>query len=374
MAVFTPSQSDKAIESRVPVTVLTGFLGSGKTTLLNKLLQPSFWEKSPQTQPITAVVMNEFGSVGIDHQLIENNRVPIALLNGGCVCCEIQGTLLPTLKNLWMGRASGTVPKYERIIIETTGVADPTSIMETLLYSSWIAQRLYLDGVVTTVDAVFANQQLDENFEAVRQVATADRLLLTKTDLADDTTVAQLKERLTHLNPAATIAPVLHGDTDPINVYKLRAYHQSQPIESKQWLAADKFRLATTATSQQHTGIRSPKSTASPGVDGRIRSFSVKFDHPLLWEGVTDAVEAVIVSCGANLLRMKGIVNVQEFPGHPMVLHGVQHLLYPSVKLSGWPDDDERSRFVFITADLDEAFIRDLLKSFTKSLHGDICY
>lgn len=148
----TQSTLDNAEESRVPVTVLTGFFGSGKTTLLNNLMQPSFWEGRSQTQPLTAVIMNEFGSVGIDHQLIDEIQVPVTLLNGGCVCCEIQGSLLPTLKNLWMGRANGDIPRYERIVIETTGVADPTSIMETLLKSRWIASRLYLDSVVIAVD------------------------------------------------------------------------------------------------------------------------------------------------------------------------------------------------------------------------------
>jgi G3E family GTPase len=241
--------------------------------------------------------------------------------------------------------------------------------METLLNSSWAARRLYLDGVVTTVDAVFADQQLDENFEAVRQVATADRLLLTKTDLADEATVAKLKARLTQLNPAAKIVPVLHGDVDPANVYKLRAYHQSQPSETKQWLAADKFRAVTPVAAPQHTGIRNPKSTASPGVDGRIRSFSVMFDQPLVWRDITGAMAALNFACGSNLLRMKGIVNLEESPDQPVVLHGVQHLFYPPVKLDEWPDDDHRSRFVFITADLDEAFIGSVLKGFTQAIN-----
>jgi G3E family GTPase len=362
------NDANHKVDTRIPITVLTGFLGSGKTTLLNNLLKPSFWASRQQTQPLTAVIMNEFGGIGLDHQLIDETPGPMALLNGGCVCCEIQGTLLPTLKNLWMGRSDGTVPAYERIVIETTGIADPTSIMETLLQSSWVARKHYLDGVVTTVDAVFANQQLDEHFEAVRQVATADSLLLTKTDLADDDSIAHIKQRLAQLNSSAPIILVEHGDTDPANVYDLRAYHQSDPAEAKQWLAADKFRLLSPVPPLQKAGIRNPGSMSLKGVDERIRSFSLMFDQPLAWDGIKEAVETLMDACSSRLLRMKAMLNLQEFPGHPIVLHAVQHVFYPSIELPNWPDDDHRSRFVFITADLDEHFVSDLLHAFTQAV------
>ena len=153
-----------AVDVRIPITLLTGFLGSGKTTVLNNLLKPSFWERLLRAPPLTAVIMNEFGSIGLDHQLVDNTHGTMALLSGGCVCCEIQGSLVPTLKNLWMGRRDGKIPPYERIIIETTGIADPTPILETLLRSDWVAKRHYLDGVVTTVDAVFGSGHLDQHF------------------------------------------------------------------------------------------------------------------------------------------------------------------------------------------------------------------
>ncbi len=329
----------------IPVTLLTGFLGSGKTTLLNRLLRHV---------PLTAVVMNEFGDVGLDHQLLEETRGPLALLSGGCVCCQIQGALAPTLKNLWMARSRGQVPAYERVVIETTGIADPAPILDTLANDRWIAARHRMDGVVTTVDAQLGAGQLDAHFEAVRQAAVADRLLLTKTDLAAAEAVAALKARLAELNPAAPIYEVLHGEIDPARILNLGLFNTADKHpDVARWLAHARYRPARAGAASEHH-------------DRRIRAFSLSFDEPLDWLGVQSALEMLVGFRAANLLRMKAILNLRG-RDRPVVLQGVQHVVYPPAELPAWPDDDHRSRFVFITADLDEAFVARLLADFTQA-------
>lgn len=331
----------------IPVTLLTGFLGSGKTTLLNRLLR---------RLPLTAVVMNEFGEVGLDHRLLEQTRGPLALLSGGCVCCQVQGSLAPTLKNLWMARASGGVPSYERVIIETTGIADPAPILQTLLGDRWIAARHRLDGIVTTVDAQFGEAQLDEHFEAQRQVAVADRLLLTKTDLATQEAAAGLRRRLVELNPGADILPVLHGELDPGRILDLDPFRQAdRSSETARWLAAQRYRPIS-------PGKLGGESDA--GHLKRIRAFSLAFDEPLDWLGVQSALEMLVGLRARNLLRMKAILNLRG-RDRPVVLHGVQHVLYPPAELPAWPDADRASRFVFVTADLEEGLVARLLTDFT---------
>jgi len=341
------------MDAPLPITLLTGFLGSGKTTVLNHLVR---------TLPRTAILMNEFGAVALDHQLLQKMEGPMALLSGGCVCCTISGSLSPTLKNLWMARQKGDIPAFERVIIETTGIADPAPVLDNLLHDNWVRARFRLDGVVTTVDAVFGMGQLDEHFEAVKQVAVADRLLLTKTDLASPETVAALCERLDKLNPAADLITVTHGEVDPAAIQNLGLWNaETQSLEATRWLKPQRYQSARAGT----LGGKRTLQGAQPELhDARIQSFSVVLDAPLDRYGLQSALSMLTSFRAENLLRFKAIVNLQG-EAQPVVLHGVQHVFYPEVRLDAWPDDDHRSRFVFIVRDLEPAFVEKLLTDFS---------
>ena len=340
-------------DTPTPITLLTGFLGSGKTTVLNHLLR---------NLPRTAVLMNEFGDVALDHQLLQKMEGPMALLSGGCVCCTISGSLSPTLKNLWMARQKGDIPAFERVIIETTGIADPAPVLDNLLHDNWVRARYRLDGVVTTVDAVFGMGQLDAHFEAVKQVAVADRLLLTKTDLVPADAVAALRERLATLNPAADIISVSHGELDPAAIQNLGLWNAAtQSLEGARWLKYQRYLPAGTT---QPGGASPLTGKTRPGLhDARIRAFSVALDAPLDRYGLDSALGMLTAFRAENLLRFKAVVNMQG-EALPVVLHGVQHVLYPEARLDAWPDDDHRSRFVFIVRDLEPEFVAKLLADF----------
>lgn len=331
----------------LPVTLLTGFLGSGKTTVLNHIVR---------TLPRTAILMNEFGDVALDHQLLQTMEGPMALLSGGCVCCTISGSLSPTLKNLWMARQKGDIPPFERVIIETTGIADPAPVLANLLHDNWVRARFRLDGVVTTVDAQHGMGQLDAHFEAVKQVAVADRLLITKTDLASAEAVAALLERLATLNPAAERITVTHGAVDPAAIQNLGLWNaETRSLEVARWLQPQRYQPAAAAP------LGGKPLNASH--DTRIRAFSVVIDAPIDRYALQSALSMLVSFRAEHLLRLKAIVNVEGEP-QPVVLHGVQHVLYPEVRLDAWPDGDHRSRFVFIVRDLDPAFVAKLLADF----------
>jgi G3E family GTPase len=335
----------------IPVTLLTGFLGSGKTTLLNQLIRHL---------PRTAVVMNEFGEISLDHDLLEKMEGPMAVLSGGCVCCTVSGSLSPTLKNLYMARERGDIPRFERVVIETTGIADPAPILDTLLNDPWVRARFRMDGVVTTVDAVLGEAQLDSYFEAMKQVAVADRLILTKTDLAGDADLGALKQRLAELNPAAEQLPAVKGKMDFRRILDLGLFNaRDKTPDVQKWLNEQRYKPVKSG------GVMG-KAASQDGHDNRIRSFSVIIDEPIPLAGLQAALEMLVGFRSEYLLRFKAIVNLA---GHdkPTVLHGVQHVLYPESELDNWPSADHRSRFVFIVRDLEPEFVAKVLKDFAQA-------
>jgi G3E family GTPase len=325
-----------------PVTVLTGFLGAGKTTLLNHLL------RQPELAG-TAVLVNEFGEIGLDHLLVERLDENTVLLNAGCLCCTVRGDLSRALADLLPRVTAGEV---KRVVIETTGLADPAPILATLMSDPVAARAYRLDGIVTVVDAVNGMAQLDAQPEAVRQVAVADRIVLSKTDLADP---AVLRERLHRLNPGAPLLTALHGEMAAAALLHAGLFDPERKIpDVRSWLDAEAY--ADTHDAHHH---HDPNRH-----DARIAAFCLTFEKPLHWQGVATWLDILIATRGESLLRIKGILNVA---GHdrPVAVHGVQHLFHPPALLAAWPDGDPRtSRLVFITRDLPRDVIEEGLRAF----------
>jgi G3E family GTPase len=324
-----------------PVTVLTGFLGAGKTTLLNHLLQ------QPELAR-TAVLVNEFGEIGLAHLLVEKLDDTTVLLNAGCLCCTVRGDLARVLREM-LPRARRD--EISRIVIETTGLADPVPILATLMTDPVAASAYRLDGIVTVVDAVNGDAHLDAQEEAVRQVAVADRILISKADLAD---AADLRDRLRRLNPTAPMADVRHGAVDPAFILNAGLFDPAaRSSDVRGWLDAAAFEAVH--DHHHHDPNRH---------DARISAFCVTLDQPLDWPALAMWLQMMIASKGEHLLRIKGILNVKG-QDRPMAIHAVRHLMHPPVKLGAWPEGDPRtSRLVFITRDLSHAVIEDGLRAF----------
>jgi G3E family GTPase len=326
----------------IPVFVLTGFLGSGKTTLLGRLLRSPMFSR-------TAVIINEFGEVGLDHDLIETSEESFVELQTGCLCCTIRGDVVLTLEDILRRRDAGSVPPFERIVIETSGLADPAPILHALMSDPGLSERLVLAGVVTTVDAVNGLDTLARQPESVKQVAVADRLVLTKTDLLDGDAHGLLA-RLAALNPSAKPFPASFGAVD----------------------AEQLFDAGLTAAARTDLDVRSwlglaerpqPAARDHPAHDAEISCFAVLRDEPIRAVALTLLLEVLAEHCGRDLLRLKGIVNVAESPHRPAVIHGVQHVFHPPAWLDRWPSEHRRSRLVFIVRNIPRTWVEALLEA-----------
>jgi G3E family GTPase len=336
----------------LPITLLTGFLGSGKTTVLNHLLrQPGLAR--------TAVIINELGEIGIDHDLVETATEDFVLLKSGCVCCSVRSDLIDTLRDLFLRRVRGQIAEFDRVVIETTGLADPAPVLHTLTGDPLVTARYRLDGVIATVDAVNGDDTLNRAFEAVKQAAVADRILLTKIDLAEAGAVGRLTDRLRALNPAAPIIPVVNGAADPAGLLDIGLYNPAtKSLDVQRW-------LNTEAVEHRHHRHGNDLSRH----DDSIRSFVLTLDYPIPEAAFGQWLEILTAFHGPDLLRVKGIVNVADRAG-PLVIQGVQHIFHPPLALDAWPSDDRRTRIVFITRGLEEQVLRGMLDFFDRDKPG----
>jgi len=319
-----------------PVTLITGFLGSGKTTLLQRLLlDPALSD--------TAVLINEFGDIGLDHHLLERIDETMVMLQSGCVCCTIRGELSTAIKDLHSRRERGLLPPFRRLVIESTGLADPFPILSTVRSDPVLRHHFRLGNVITTVDAVNGARQLDAQPESIKQVAVADRLVLTKTDLAAAEAADCLTNRLRQINPGA---PLLRGVEDDLDADALLS---ADDDGVERWQPADRHGLT-------------PDDHHRDADD--IRALALSFDEPVDWTRFGIWLTMLLHRHGDELLRVKGILNVAD-AATPVAVHAVQQLVHPPRHLGAWPDRVRRSRLVFIARRLDAVVIERSFRAFS---------
>ena len=352
----------------IPVSILTGFLGSGKTSLLNRLL------KDPLLKD-TAVIINEFGEVGLDHLLVEQADDGIIELADGCLCCTVRGALVDTLGDLVERVQTGKL-SLKHVIIETTGLADPAPVIQSIMMHPVMVQAFRLDGVLTTVDAVNGMATLDNHEEAVKQVAMADRLIITKSDLIESRAEHDLLvSRLTRLNPGARIVDAPSGEAGVAALFDCGLYNPAtKTLDVARWLNDEAFRDREAERDgidghdhdhhHDHSHDHGHHHHDVNRHDKSIRSFSVVHDKPISQTALQMFLDLLGSVHGERLLRMKGVVALEDDPARPMVIHAVQKLMHPPVRLAGWPGDDHRTRLVIIGKDLPEAYVRDLFAAF----------
>ena len=340
------------LAGKIPVTLITGFLGSGKTTLIGRLL------KHPAMDRV-AVVINEIGEIGIDHDLVAMSSENVSLLANGCLCCTVRTDLQDTLRQLFGDRRAGRIADFDRVMIETSGLADPAPVIQTLASDTMLGATYRLDAVVALADAVNAVHQLGQHAQAERQIAMADRVFITKADLATDQAVAALRATIAAINPRAGIRRCAMGDLHPRDLTDiglssaragegtLRFLGELQPARSGPD-GAEKGAEEGAA----YLGGRLPARH-----DPAVKTLALRFDEPFSWTSFSAAMEMVISLRGQDLLRVKGIVNVE---GRPVVVQGVGHVFHPPLPLDRWPSADQGTRLVFIVRNVEPASIRAL--------------
>ena len=357
--------------SRIWVTVITGFLGSGKTTLLNTLLKHPDMSRA-------AVIVNEFGEIGIDYDLVEHSGESVVQLANGCLCCSVKGELIDTFRDLHIQRTAGTIPDFDRVVIETTGIADPGPVLQIILTHPMVVNHYALDGVVTTVDAVNILNSLDQFPECVKQVAIADRIILTKTDLATgaglDCDLGEIRKRLHALNPAAPIVTTGGAEINPGDLFGMGMFDpQSKQLDVQAWLSPEAYgegedaaaagvsgtAPAPNAEALAYYGEHGHTPEAGHAHDAAIRTFCLVRDKPVSLDMLRMFLEGLTREAGPNLLRVKGIVHVTERPSRPAVIQGAQQIFHSLDWLPDWPSDDRRTRIVFITRDIEKSYIED---------------
>lgn len=337
------------IDNRIPVNIITGFLGSGKTTLLNQ------WVNTEEFKD-TLVLINEFGDVGLDHELVQSVDDTVVLLGSGCICCTLQGELIQSLATNFIKASEGAIPKFKRVLIETTGLADPAGVISTLNNDDFCVEQYRYDGTVTVLDGQFVREQLQKQYEAVKQIALADIILISKTDLIDADEIDAIAQVARSINSSAKIHPMIKGHITPKIMEEIGPYKEfskQNNAQVKEWLdiklpnaQGGNLSLASPlrpADASFEAAVAKPKIIAHTNIE----SFAITRTTPISSLTLLAAINLVQQQYGDSILRLKGIIDI-EGRDKPVIIHGVQGQLYPVAELDEWPEGERVSKLVFI--------------------------
>ena len=340
--------------SRIPVTLVTGFLGSGKTTLINAGL------KSPDLAR-TVVVVNEFGAVGLDHQLYTSSNDAVVVLENGCLCCTVKSDLIATMNSLYHDRARGDLPDFDNVVIETTGLAEPGPVLQAFLSEPTLDGLYRVVNVVTVVDAVNWQATAQKHDEALKQVALADDVVISKLDLRDDDTYAELEVQLRAINPVARIAKSDFSIDAVAPLLMRKGFDAADPMaDPYEWLSIATYETYVQKKVEEE-GVRDqdvPQHLVAKGIE----SFVLTRPNPMTRQELQFLLDGITQNLGPNLLRVKGLINIHEEPGKPAVVQGVQHLLHNLTWLEKWPTSDEQTRIIFITQGIARSSLREMIE------------